>query len=241
MISIVIPALNEEKYLPACLNSLKNQQWNGEYEVIVVDNGSSDDTARVAARYGARVVLCSRRGVAFARQAGAEIARGDIIVQADADTVYPRLWLSRMDTYFASNDSAAGLAGRYVYTESAWWAPVERAFRRSLNKVGFLFFRWPASVSGANFAFRREAFVKAGGYDATSLYPDQWGIARRISRFGRVHYDHGSVVTTSARRVAKPIHVIAYEIGRNGAHVGAHFVTHCFHQISKAASRRRAT
>jgi glycosyltransferase involved in cell wall biosynthesis len=241
MISIVIPALNEEEYLPDCLESLKKQQWAGEREIIVVDNGSSDGTARVAALGGARVVVCAKRGVAFARQAGAEAARGDIVAQADADTMYPPHWLGRIDNFFASHADAAGLGGRYVYAQSAWWAPVERGFRRGLNRVGFLFLRWPASVSGANVAFRRAALVKAGGYDPTSLYADQWGIARRASRFGRVHYDHTLVVTTSARRVAKPIYVIVYEIVRNCGHVGAHFVRHCLRQLGMSAGKPAGT
>jgi len=57
MISVVIPALNEEGNLPDCLDSLRTQQWDGLSEVIVVDNGSTDNTSAVAASYGAKVVL----------------------------------------------------------------------------------------------------------------------------------------------------------------------------------------
>jgi peptidoglycan-N-acetylglucosamine deacetylase len=232
MISIVVPALNEEKYLPRCLSSLKNQQWNGQYEVIVVDNGSTDRTSEVAAQLGARVIFCPLRGVAFARQAGADAACGEIVAQVDADTQYPPGWLKALDTYFGSHPASSALGGRYVYTSPAWWAPLERVYRRSLNAVGSLFLRWPPSISGANFAFRSSAFKKAGGYDPSSLYPDQWGIARRLSRFGGVHYDHGLVVTTSSRRVAKPFYVILYEIVRNCCHVTAHFARHCAGSIN---------
>jgi glycosyltransferase involved in cell wall biosynthesis len=233
MISIVVPALNEEKYLPDCLTSLKNQQWNGQYEIIVVDNGSTDRTPQVAAQFGARVIFCSKRGVAFARQAGAEAASSEIVAQVDADTQYPPGWLAALDAYFSANPEASALGGRYVYTNPAWWAPLERAYRRSLNWVSSLFLRWPPSISGANFAYRISAFRKAGGYDAESLYPDQWGIARRLSRFGEVHYDHNLVVTTSARRVAKPFYVIMYEIVRNCCHVGAHFARHLMRSFKK--------
>jgi glycosyltransferase involved in cell wall biosynthesis len=236
MISVVIPALNEEKNLPACLTSLKNQQLNGVFELIVVDNGSVDQTSEVAARYGAIVIECPRKGVVHARQAGGEAARGDIIVQADADTLYPVEWLNNIQTYFVSHASSAGLAGRYEYVQSVWWLPFERAFRRLLNGVSSVFLRWPASVSGANFAFRRSAFIQAGGYDPTSLYPDQWGIARRVSRFGRVKYDHASVVLTSSRRVAKPVYVIGYEIVRNFCHVTAHFAKHCIRAFRKPST-----
>src|SRR3989304_1001389 len=197
MISIVIPALNEEKYLPDCLMSLKNQDWKGEHEIIVVDNGSTDNTAAIAAAHGARVVPCTRRGVAYARQAGAEQARGDIIVQVDADTVYPPGWLGGIAGHFASHPDSAALAGRYKYLDPARWAPIERVFRRSLNKVGQVFFRRALAVSGADLAFKRAAFLQAQGYDPRSYQPDQWGIARRLSRFGPVRYDESSGVTTS--------------------------------------------
>lgn len=239
MISVVIPALNEEDNLPACLESLKNQQWQGAFEVIVVDNGSTDKTSEVATRHGALVVKCQKRGVAFARQVGAEAAHGDIVAQADADTLYPPGWLGRINSYFDSHQAAAGLAGRYEYLHPVWWMPLERVYRRTLNAMSLVFLRWPASVSGANFAFRRLAFLSAQGYDPASLYPDQWGIARRISRFGKVKYDHDSVVLTSSRRVAKPAYVISYEIGRNCYHVAEHFVKHCAKLTKNSAARSK--
>ena len=241
MISVVIPALNEEKDLPTCLSSLKAQKWTGELEVIVVDNGSTDNTSAVATSHGATVVSCPKRGVAYARQAGAEAAQGQIIAQADADTVYPPGWIGRIDGYFETHRDSAGLAGRYEYTHPTWWVPAERVYRRGLNALGYVFFRWPASVSGANFAFRRSAFIQAQGYDPNSLYPDQWGIARRVSRYGRVDYDHASVVITSPRRVAKPVLVIGCEIVRNCSYVGWHFVKHCVRQIKKTLVRSTAT
>jgi glycosyltransferase involved in cell wall biosynthesis len=238
MISIVIPALNEEKYLSDCLNSIKNQDWDGDYEIIVVDNGSADNTATIAARHGATVIACPKRGVVYARQAGAEQARGDIVVQVDADTIYPPGWLTRIARHFAAYPDSAALAGRYVYLKPVRWTPIERAFRKYLNKAGRLVFRWPPSVSGANFAFRRTAFVQAQGYDPASLYPDQWGIARRLSRFGRVRYDDKSVVATSPRRVAKPFYIIAFEIIRNCSHIGLHFLRHCAGEMKTLARKR---
>ena len=80
MISIVIPALNEEKYLPDCLQSLRNQDYTGSYEIIIADNGSTDGTVRVAQKFMARVVPCAeKKSVFYARQIGADFAQGDII------------------------------------------------------------------------------------------------------------------------------------------------------------------
>ena len=87
MISVVIPALNEENYLPDCLKSLVNQDYTGPYEIIIADNGSVDETARIARDFGARVVPCpEKKSVFYARQIGADSVQGEIIAQADADT-----------------------------------------------------------------------------------------------------------------------------------------------------------
>ena len=60
-ISVVIPAFNEEKYLPACLEALKKQTFKN-YELIVVDNNSTDKTAQIAKKFGARVVKEKKQG-----------------------------------------------------------------------------------------------------------------------------------------------------------------------------------
>jgi glycosyltransferase involved in cell wall biosynthesis len=186
------------------------------------------------------VISFPKRGVVYARQVGAEQAKGEIIAQADADTIYPSNWMSGIDGYFAGHPDSVGLAGRYTYIHPAWWAPVERIYRTVLNGVGQLVFRWPPSISGANFAFRRTAFVKAKGYDPASLQPDQWGIARRLSRFGRIYFDKKLVVTTSSRRVAKPVYILAYESLRNCYRVSAHFFRHCVGWVNKTVYKQGA-
>ena len=109
MISIVIPARNEEKLLPDCLGSLRNQDYPGDYEIIVVDNGSTDATADIARSFGAKVIAANAEGsVFYARQAGADAARGDIII-----------YYAVMKT--SPSDFACGVtAGRWA------WRPIER-------------------------------------------------------------------------------------------------------------------
>ncbi len=239
MISIVVPALNEERLLPACLESLKKQKCRVEYEIIVVDNGSTDNTVQVAQGYGVRVISCPQKGVVFARQAGAEAARGDTVIQVDADTIYPDSWLEKIAAGFTERKKAIAIAGRYVYDHPARWAQLETFYRRSLNHLGLLIMGFPVAVSGANFAFKKEAFEKAGGYDARSLYPDQWGIARRLHKHGRIYYVHDIYVQTSTRRIAKPWYVIFYEIIRNICHVLGHFIKHCAGGFMKSGSEPR--
>ena len=84
--SVIVPAYNEAAYLDRALGSLLHQDYDGEYEVIVVDNNSCDDTAAIAAQYGVQVVTEPQQGVCAARQRGVDCARGEIIISTDADT-----------------------------------------------------------------------------------------------------------------------------------------------------------
>ena len=205
MISIVIPALNEEKYLPDCLQSLRNQDYTGSYEIIIADNGSTDGTVRVAQKFMARVVPCAeKKSVFYARQIGADFAQGDIIAQADADTIYPHDWLSRIANQFEKHPGVVAVTGRYVYTKSPWWAIVEYSIRMGVNWVTIPVVGRPWIVSGATFAFRREMFVALGGYHDIAYAPDQWGIASRLSKAGKVVFDKELRVVTSPRSVNKP-------------------------------------
>ena len=206
MISVVIPALNEEKYLPDCLKSLRNQDYTGQYEIIIADNGSVDKTVRLAQDWGARVVMCpEKKSVFYARQIGADAVQGDIIAQADADTVYPRNWLSRIANRFEKHPEVIAVTGRYTYTEPPWWAIVEYTIRNGLNRLTVPLFGRPLIISGATFAFRRETFSAVGGYRGITYAPDQWGIASRLNKLGKVAYDKDLCVVTSPRSVNKPL------------------------------------
>jgi len=206
MISVVIPALNEEKLLPDCLESLRNQDYKGKYEIIVADNGSTDNTANIARDSGAKVVHCSeRRSVFYARQVGTDAASGDIIVQADADTVYPRDWLITIADYFSSHAETVAISGRFIYRDPPSWAKFEYLVRDCTNRLAVALLGRPMLISGATFAFRSWAFLKGNGYIGLSYSADQHGISSRLSKMGKVSYDPNLYVLTSSRAVGKPL------------------------------------
>jgi glycosyltransferase involved in cell wall biosynthesis len=211
MISVVIPSYNEERLLPDCLESLRNQDYKGEFEIIVADNASTDNTASIARNFGARVIDCAEeKGVAYARQAGADAARGDIIAQADADTIYPADWLTRIATQLASHPEAVAIAGRFIYRDPPSWARIEYFFRHGMYRVTAALFGRPLLPSGATLAFQRTAFLAVNGYKNSLYSPDQWGLSARLGKMGKILYDHNLCVLTSSRAVRKPfVNVLA--------------------------------
>src|ERR1019366_8076903 len=88
-VSLVIPAYNEKHHIKACLDHIASQRVV-PYEVIVVDNASTDKTAAIARSYDFVTLITEKRqGVVFARDTGFNLARGDIIGRIDADTLLP--------------------------------------------------------------------------------------------------------------------------------------------------------
>lgn len=237
MISIVVPARNEENNISRCIESLKGQEYKDSFEIIVVNNGSEDRTAEIARTCGAKVVNCAVIGIVDARQTGAVAASGDIVIQADADTIYPSDWLTGMVGVFISRPEIVAVTGAYRYLEPRYWAPTEYALRNACNRLFLFLFNKPIFVSGANFAFRREAFIRAAGYERTSLYPDQWGISYRLSKIGKVIYDRNIVAYTSVRRVEKPLVVLLYDTMRNFAKASWHFLKYISGEIGSPLLR----
>ncbi len=200
--SVVVPARNEAEVLPALLGALRAQTCP-PFEVIVVDNASSDDTARVAAAHGARVLHCAQPGVAHARQMGLEAALGDWIASTDADSQPEADWLQRLEA--AVQPGTLALYGPMQFLPLAGRVS-PRAAR--LSGAGYrLFLGVMASIGqpncgGANMAYSRAAALMVGGYPDTEAREDIL-LGLKLKRLGRVDYVPGALVHTSARRLKR--------------------------------------
>ena len=87
LISVIIPAYNAEKYVAEAVNSVRNQKWQGESEIIVIDDGSADQTAAAAEALEVSVIRKAQGGAASARNEGLRAAKGELILLLDADDV----------------------------------------------------------------------------------------------------------------------------------------------------------
>jgi len=116
LVSVIIPAYNEEKLIGSCLESLKNQDFgNGGYEVIVVDNNSTDRTVMVAKDFNVKIISEPRKGVSFAVRKGFAEAAGEIIATTDADTKVNPGWISNIYYTFSSNLETAIIGGKLIF------------------------------------------------------------------------------------------------------------------------------
>lgn len=197
--SVVIPAHNEESLIGACLESLANQDYSGHYEIIVVDNNSTDRTAEIARSHGAIVVSEEKRGVCWARQRGTLRAEGEIVVSTDADTTFGPGWLSRIDREFREDPSLVAVAGPCEFVDAPRWGRIYtwtlfglvHTLRRVTGKVLY--------VTATNIAFRRQDWP---GYDTRATQGgDELGLLRGLQAKGRVAFDLRNPTFTSSRRL----------------------------------------
>ena len=162
--SVIIPAYNAGKTILDALIALKNQSVSpDDYEVIVVDDGSTDETANMAHHFGVSCIRQANRGPAAARNHGVRVAIGEIILFTDADCVPDRDWIRQMTQPFR-NERTVGVKGAYRTRQTelaARFAQAEFEDRYDLlKKVAAI-----DMVDTYSAAFRREIFIKIGMFD----------------------------------------------------------------------------
>lgn len=201
-ISIVIPAYNEELYLPACLAALKKQSYpSDKYEIIVVDNNSNDKTYEIAKNAGAIVILEKNQGHVFALNSGMMYAKGDIIATTDADTKVNKNWLRIIERVFRDKDVAA-------VTGPAWYQAKSKTKRNLVKYSYYVYLKLhfavgKPSLSGLNLAVRRDAFYKIKGLDTRYRIFSDVELGLRIKAVGKVLFCKELSVISSPRRWEK--------------------------------------
>ena len=199
-ISIVVPALNEERYIMSVIKGISRQTFK-DFEVIFVDGNSIDRTAQIARSHGT-VITWRKRNIGAARNAGARAARGRIVLFTNADTMASKGLLMSYHRLFTDR-SVVAATGPLVPLERTsrfmrfcyWFASVV------LAKASFV--TGKPAISGSNFAVRRSAFMKCGGFDESLATYEDLDLAHRLSSMGRVLYANDAVVATSTRRIAR--------------------------------------
>lgn len=210
-ISFVIPAYNEAKNLPGCLNSVLAEidREQTQAEIIVVNNASSDNTRELALGFsGVQVVDEPKKGITYARQAGFAASRGQLVANIDADNRLPKGWLRQVLTEFQSHPNLVCLSGPLIYYDLVW---LKRVIVWFYNRIVFLvyvlnhrLFKIGSVVQGGNFVVSRASLEKIGGFDTRiRFYGEDTDIAMRLSRLGWVKFSLRLFIYSSGRRLIK--------------------------------------
>jgi len=204
--SIIIPAHNERERIGATIRAALAQDFSGTYEVIVVDNASTDGTADVVREFPqVHLIQESQPGVQYARERGRQQAQGEILAYLDADNLAPHDWLARGVAAF-HNSRVVGVSGPYDYYDGG------RLFRwlsLKMQQIGYSAMHFfvhsmlhrGGVMIGGNSLFRASALEAIGGFNtAITFYGDDTDTAMRLTRVGRVRWVPSLSVRSSARR-----------------------------------------
>jgi len=192
MLSIIIPTLNEEVYLPLLLKSIKEQSFN-DYEIIVADGGSEDKTVEIAKAYGCKIV--SGGLPAKGRNEGAKAAGGEIFLFMDADNIYlpPNFFEKLLEEFNQRNLKVATFP---IYPDG-----------NRFDRIAYGVYNWFVKLTQKFLAFAtnailvsREIYEKIGGFDEEIKIAEDHDFARRASKVGKFGFIKTEPVLTSARR-----------------------------------------
>jgi len=199
MVSIIIPTLNEEKFLPLLLSSIKAQSFS-DYEIIISDGGSKDNTKKVALDNNCKFVLdTEHHHPSWQRNNGAAIATGEILLFLDADTILQDNFLDKVIKEF--NDKKLGGGGFYIK-----FNPNKTSYNIYSSLYNFFcFIRQyfaPASI-GAGIIAKREIHNKINGFDTEIYLAEDYDYCYRVSRQGKFRMLTSCRLLYSSRRLQK--------------------------------------
>lgn len=189
-VSIVVPAYNEDDCLADCLYALQNQTYHGTYEIIVVDNASTDHTREIAQSMGVKVIKEPRKGYVYAMRTGFAAATGEIIASTDADSIVSSSWLEQIVLALQVDSNIVATGGVFQVHHCSPW----------LAHFLSLASRFIGHPCGGNMAVRKWAYDAVGGFHPKINMGTDTDLVNRMKHIGRVTVDKSIIVTTSGRR-----------------------------------------
>lgn len=172
--SFIIPVLNEEGFIRACVESIRNQPEIPD-EIIVVDNGCVDSTVAIARELDCKVVKEEEKGIGNARNRGAQIANGDVLCFIDADGVVSPNWLKEAKGVLQDSKVNA-VVGINIFSHEnpakKVWYNTYTLFAYTGLALSNLLLRKPY-LAGNNMAIRKDIFWKLGGFEPV-VAEDVW-------------------------------------------------------------------
>lgn len=195
-VSFVVPAHNEQHYLAATLKQLNTiaAKLLTDFEIVVVNDASTDSTPQIAAENGARVIDVDLRNIGAVRNAGAAESRFDWIVFVDADTIVPEKTLVGSLTALSKGAVGGGAFVSLDQIQPIGWFKMGLYYAISL--LWQTFGRWAA---GCYMFCRKDAFEFFGGFDEKYFAAEELFFSRELKRLGKFQLVRSPVVTSSRK------------------------------------------
>ena len=205
--SVIVPAYNAASTIATCIESLLAQRTADTFEIVVVDDGSTDDTAEIARRYSeVKILQPPNRGAAAARNLGALEARGHVLCMIDADCVATPGWLAALEAAIrAGADGAKGTLLSKQKEVVARFTQLEYEDRYDrmdpARPIDF--------IDTGSAAYRRDLFLKVGGFDENLVEDEDQELSFRLAERGgnlrfvpeaKVYHRHPTTPLAYARR-----------------------------------------
>lgn len=209
-VSVVIPVFNEEALIKRCLTALLNQTKK-PFEIIVVDNNSSDKTIEIAKTFPVKIVVEKTQGATHARNTGFDLAKGDVIARIDADTLVTNIWIEQIEKHFKEDPTLIALSGPTSFDDPM--------FNHLLIAETVLLRSWKLIFGhdilyGPNMAISKKAWEKVKQYVCLDdkLVHEDFDIAIHLGRLkmGKILFDKKFTVEVSERRWRKAKSYLEY-------------------------------
>jgi len=197
-LSIIIPTLNEEKYISYLLTSIKEQEYN-DYEIIVSDANSEDNTVKIANDNNCRVIISKKRHPSHQRNQGAKIAKGDTLLFLDADTRLPSMFLKNIVNEFENRQLLGG--GFYIKIKK------QKLKYLILSKVLNSIFKTSQMILPSNIGIaiivQKQVHNKINGFDESIFIGEDYDYSKKVFKKGKFRMMKSSYIEYSPRRLEK--------------------------------------
>jgi len=200
-VSVVIPVYNEEENIIKCLDSLISQQTKHDLEIILVDNGSTDQTLSVVNKksyHNIKILQEKQKGRGKARKTGFKAATGEIIFSTDADSMVPSNWIDSLSQYF-NNPETIAVTSIYSVHDSDTLTNKIVTFLLPLSiRVYKLLFGhyW---LSGYSFAIKKSIYDVTKGFDSTLLALEDIDLGFQVNKLGKIQFSPVRVISSGRR------------------------------------------
>ncbi len=195
-ITVIVPSFNEQELLPGCLESIFKQTLSRKYySVLVVDNGSTDESVKIAKKMGAKVISEPQKGVVYASMTGAKSAKTKILAFTDADCRVPKDWLQTLLGHFEVNPGLDAVGGLFCFFDGDIILKTVARIVEPLN--------W--HLIGGNYAIKRAALKRLGWFKPKFNFGFDVALTLQLKKRGKFIIDRSLWVKTSARRYSRNI------------------------------------